>query len=164
MKEFILGIDPGLTGGLAFISRDGLLIEPIPRIGGNGDIDIYELTRLISDYSKDVQHAFVENVHAMPKNGSIGNFKLGRCFGIIQGLLIVFDIGFTAVAPSRWMKEMHQGISKDLPTKQRSATAFRRIFPKINALENKRCRVPHMGMVEAALIAEYGRRTIGKAI
>lgn len=159
-----MGIDPGLTGGIALLSRDGLLIEPMPRISENGDIDIYELGRLISDYSKEIEQAFLENVHAMPKNGSIGNFKLGRCFGVIQGLLMVFGVPHTAIAPVKWMKEMHQGISKDLPTKQRSATAFRRIFPKINALENKRCRVPHMGMIEAALIAEYGRRTLGKTL
>lgn len=156
-----LGVDPGLDGGLALVSqRDGVLLEVMPTIGS--ELDFHLLAKILKDWAPDIRKAYLEHVHAMPKQGVASMFKFGKVFGGVQGVLATLGIPFELVRPQAWQKVMHQGTPASANTKDRSRLAFARLFPGVNALASDRSRVPHDGMVEAALMAEYGRRmTVG---
>jgi hypothetical protein len=151
----VLGIDPGLSGGLAVIGPDGLWLEPMPRTV-DGDLDLDELRRLIGDWYGEISNAFVEKVHAMPKQGVSSMFTFGRSYGAILGMLAAFDIHVVHVRPQEWQKEMHEGFAGE--PKDRSRAAFAELFPGVNAKRTPKCKGPDEGLVEAALIAEFGRR------
>jgi crossover junction endodeoxyribonuclease RuvC len=153
----ILGVDPGLSGGLAIRAKEGLIYEPMPVVGG--EIDLAALTRWLRAHRDEIEVALIEKVSAMPKQGVSSTFKFGDGFGSIKGILTALGIPFELVGPQKWMRVMHAGIKPDLPSKARSQLAASRIFPAISFLATARSRVPHEGMVEASLIAEYGWRS-----
>jgi hypothetical protein len=157
-----LGIDPGAKGGLALLSEaDGLLIEPIPT--NDDGIDLKELARLIRDFSKDTRVAYLEELNAFPGMNIAGVKTLWRGIGVLHGMLIANGVETFIVRPQEWMKVMHKGLEgKD--TKVKSHLAAKRIFPNVDFLATERSKVPHEGMVEAALIAEFGRRKTMGAI
>ncbi len=153
----ILGIDPGLSGGLAFLdTRYGVLLEPMPTVGEQSrSLDLKEINRLMCDHRLDIQMAYMERVHSMPGQGVVSVFKFGRVFGALEALLVSNGIPYWLVTPQVWMNEMHDR-DKTIDTKARSLRAFGKLFPEVSALATARSKVPHMGLVEAALIAKYG--------
>lgn len=155
----IIGIDPGLNGGLCFLSDSGrdIQIFPMPKI--DKLLDLNELYRIIT--SNIFQRAFLESAGSRPGQSCVSTFKFGRVFGNVEGILAVLQIPFTLVTPRVWTKEMHEGISGDDP-KKKSLIAVGRLFPGIDLRGTEKSRVPHDGMVDALLIAEYGRRTMNK--
>lgn len=156
----VLGVDPGLQGGLAIRAKEGLIYEPMPVAGG--ELDLAALTRWLKAHRNEIQMAYVEKVSAMPKQGVSSTFKFGDGFGSVKGILAALGIPFELVGPQKWMKVMHAGIKPDLPSKERSQLAASRVFPAISFLATERSKKPHEGMVEASLIAEYGWRMKGE--
>jgi len=161
----ILGIDPGLTGGLAIRTKEGLLIEPMPVCGD--ELDLATLTRWLKETRGCFEMAYLEQVSAMPKQGVASMFKFGDTFGSIKGILTALGIPFELVNPRSWTKEMHAGVpilTKQTPEgpkkdiKEMSKLAATRLFPHTDFRESDRCRTPHKGMVDASLIAEWGYR------
>lgn len=155
----ILGIDLGMHGGLAVLSKEnGLWIEPMPTC--DDGIDVKEFTRLVKGFADDEPvTAYMEKVHAVPKNGAHSMLTFGRGCGLVEGALSCIGVPVVKIPPRQWMKSLHD-LSQVGNTKVRSLDAFRRIFPGIDA-KVPNGRTHHMGMMEAALIAEYGRRTMG---
>ncbi len=153
----ILGIDPGLGGGLAIISpSDGMMLEPMPTIGN--ELNIPALNKIIADHARDIRLAVLEKVGAMPGQGVSSMFKFGRVYGVAEALLVANGIPILDVRPQAWMKVMHEGVNSKLEPKQRSLLAFQRLFPFVDARRTAKCRNPDFGLVDAALMAEYGRR------
>jgi hypothetical protein len=151
----IVSVDPGLTGGIANLSsEDGLWLEPMPR-NENG-IDAQELCRLVKEM-RGAKAAYVESIYAVPSSGAHSMMVFGKTYGVVIGILTAFDIPIIEVRPQTWMKEIYHGCPESLVKKERSVWAFKKIFPGINANAPGKKSV-HMGMLEAALIAEYGRR------
>lgn len=149
MKYFI-GIDPGKTGGLAFIHTDPYEIHVCP-MGSLPDV-----ANLLQQYTQ-AAICFIEKAQAMPKQGVSSMFNYGVGYGELLGALTVLKIPFVCVPPQTWTKKMHQGIAKGLSSKAKSMIAVQRLFPKVSLLPSDRCKVPHTGMVDSLLIAEYGR-------
>jgi crossover junction endodeoxyribonuclease RuvC len=152
-----MGIDPGLKGGMAIISPDGVIIEPIPTIDET-ILDLPELSRWLREWAPEIRMATLEKVGSMPKQGVASMFKFGQVFGATEALLAGFNIPYQLIRPQEWQKEMHQGCVGSLDSKDKSYAAFARLFPNVNALKTDRCRKPHEGMVEALLMAEFTRR------
>lgn len=155
----VMGIDPGLGGGLAIIHpHDGVLLEPLPVIGN--ELDLAELSRMLEFHANDIRVAVLEKVAAMPGQGVSSMFKFGKVYGAIQALLVAHKIAFVDARPQQWMKVMHAGVSQKLESKERSRLVFAQLFPNVDARRTIKCRTPDMGLVEAALMAEYGRREL----
>lgn len=152
--DAFLGVDPGLSGGLALISKDGVIFEPMPCL--DGVLDLAALTRWIRAHQPRIRVAFLEAVHAMPKQGVSSSFKFGRVYGNVEGVLAALGVPYVLVSPQRWQKVMHAGIEGQ--TKQKSLVAVSRLFPNLDLRATPRSRTAHEGIAEALLIAEYGRR------
>lgn len=150
----IIGIDPGAkTGGICSLSDLGIVLS----------LDIMpplqELVCFI-DYVETPRHCFIEKAQSFPKQGIASAFNYGDHFGQLQGILIALRIPYTLVAPGTWSKVMLSGTKEKDKPKDRNITAAQRLFPGVNLVADG-CRKPHTGMVDALLIAEYGRRSLG---
>lgn len=155
----ILGIDVGLSGGLALYGDDGLSVEEMPAIGG--EIDASSLYRYLNERRTVVEMAYLEKVHWMPGRGASSMLSFGIGVGTIRGLLTALEIPYTVVAPAVWMKAVHAGIpevrkGEKKDTKAMSVLAAGRLFPGFDFRASLRAKKAHEGMVEAALIAYYG--------
>lgn len=154
---FIGGIDPGKRGAMCVMNKDGLIvaIEPITSVGN--EINLSSIVNFIKQY-KDISMFYVERPHAVRIWGVSGSFKFGLYCGMIEGVLSAFAARYQLVKPKAWQKIMHQGTSPDIKPKERSLQVSERLFRGNAFLETPRCKKPHDGMIDAALIAEYGRR------
>ncbi len=152
----VLGIDPGLSGALAFNTGDSLRVFATPTVQTqfvkNGkkktrsDMNLPEVVRLIRENRPDV--AFIEKVAAMKGQGVTGMFRFGQNFGQWQGILAALGIRWIEVTPQVWKKQFH--LSRD---KGASLDLARKLYP--NNLESFRLK-KHDGLAEAALIRHYG--------
>jgi len=163
MKAYC-GIDPGKSGALAIIDENGinLVYEVFPLIGK--EIDIRGLSNLIMRLKEfDKIHVVLENVHSVHGAGAKSNFSFGHTNGMIEGILVSYKIPYTKVQPKEWQKEMCYGIPVQIKngkndTKLMSLLAAKRLFPEETFLATDRSKVPHDGITDAVLMAEFCRR------
>lgn len=157
----IIGIDPGKTGWIVCLSDTGSIIghHPMP-IDTAGDVDhervFQEVKRLSGGEPTQI---FLERAMPMAM-GSKHAFNYGRDFKAVEVAVKVSAIPFTMVEPSKWCKAMYQGIDARLQAKAKALIAFEQLMP---GEKDKAPRGPKTGrvldgFVDAALIAEYGRR------
>lgn len=154
----IVGIDPGQTGGIAYIdtSSGASHAMPMPLMGK--EIDGHELANALRGRSIDT--VILEKVHAMPKQGVSSTFKFGMGFGLVIGVCEALGIPYRLVTPQAWKKVVLAGTTKD---KDAAATFVRRAYPSIGLTPGRK-RVPHDGMADAVCLAEYGRRLMVKGV
>ncbi len=148
----IIGIDPGKSGGIAFIDEDGgeSWAEEMPVCGK--EIDGHEIARRIIEVSPD--RAVIEKAQAMPKQGVTSMFNYGKGFGVVLGILEGLGIPYRLVTPQAWKKAILSGTAKD---KDAAVNYVRRAYPQVNLTPGKK-RKPHDGMADAVCIADYGRQ------
>ena len=145
-----IGIDPGKNGGIAFISIRPRFVTPIANTYCYSD---NALISLCNDFKDSRVVCFLEQVHAMPKQGVSSTFNFGMNFGFIQGVLKAYGIPYELVTPQKWKKEFSCTADKNT-----SIEVCKRLFPYIDLKATDRCKKDHDGKAEALLIAEFGRR------
>lgn len=154
-----IGIDPGLDGCVARIDSEGHVAfsdTPIFKsTEGSRQPDPMGMLRILREIKRlypDVR-AVLELVQAYPKNGSIGNFKMGQGYGLWQMALAAVEIPHVMVRPQRWKKAVLDGAPK---TPQGEAAVAARLYPSAS----EHFRGPKGGLkegrVDALLIAHYG--------
>lgn len=148
----IIGIDPGQTGGIAYIDHASGQSHAMPMPVMGKDIDGHELANALRGLTIDT--VILEKVHAMPKQGVSSTFKFGMGFGLVIGVCEALGIPYRLVTPQAWKKTVLAGTAKD----KDAAVAFvRRAYPSIDLTPGRK-RVPHDGMADAVCLAEYGRQ------
>lgn len=154
----VAGIDPGLKGGVAWITENGLIeVYPTPviKVGAKASYWAAEMSHGFKRYLEDGYNivAYIEKAQAMPKQGVASTFKTGEGFGLWQGTLSAMGIPYVVVTPQRWQKKILSDLKGG--TKDRSALAATRLFPGETFIPEG-CRKIHDGMTDAACIARYG--------
>jgi crossover junction endodeoxyribonuclease RuvC len=150
----ILGIDPGLSGAIAFYDTitEVLVIMDMPTVEmtRNGKQKREVSPALIADIvaGKGVTKAYMERVSAMPGQGVSSMFSFGRSTGVVEGVLAAYEIPVTLVTPQAWMKGMAVRAGKD-GSRERAM----QLFPAYSTLF---ARKKDDGRSDAALIAKYG--------
>lgn len=146
---FYIGIDPGVSGGLAILDVTGevLHLTKMPAT----ERDLYDWLRAnvsIRTIGVGPGHVFavLERVGASPQMGVVSAFSFGRGYGLLLGMLTALDVPFDQVSPSRWQAMMQCQTAGDKNVSKRRA---QQLFPKIS--------VTH-AIADALLLAEYGRR------
>jgi crossover junction endodeoxyribonuclease RuvC len=143
----VCGIDPGLSGGLAFFFPGAparVLAEDLPTVAG--EIDCATLAARIRQMRPDV--AFVERVASMPGQGVSSTFKFGAAYGCIRGVLAALEIRTHLVAPGIWKKHFQLDSDKE----KARALALRTFAKTPGHFSRKRDH----NRAEAALLALYG--------
>jgi hypothetical protein len=182
IDSYIIGIDPGKTGAIISIEKDGTISSKnvTPLVGTEIDWAAFaDLLRPGLTPANNV-HVFVEHVHAMHNSSAKATFSFGGCFEGVKALCAAFRLPMTLVSPKDWQKEMHQGIPQQYKPavrivtgkkagqmgkprkdpKKMSLMAVKRLFPNESLLRTERCSKEHDGIIDALLIAEYGRRRL----
>ncbi|MFC5353513.1 hypothetical protein [Azospirillum himalayense] len=152
----ILGIDPGLSGALAFIDGASVRVYDMPVLSlkrngkAKNEPDFLELARIIREVEGVPSFAVVEQVSAMPGQGVSSMFAFGKTYGGILGVLAALSIRTELVAPVAW-KRWHR-IKPD-SGKDASRAAAKNLFPHQAGLF---ARVKDDGRADATLIASWG--------
>ena len=105
-----LGIDPGISGGLARIET-----EPVPTIlsgirmpwlqhGKKSKIIDVMAIREWLPRVRGVRVAVIENVHSMPKQGVASSFAFGRSLGAVEALAHLTCSRVAYVTPAVWKR------------------------------------------------------------
>lgn len=165
-----IGIDPGLGGAVAVVDKlrlpgddrdpNGSQIEihdtPIfDSPDGRREPDPHGMASLLRDIWRRYPQAraILEWVQAFPKNGSIGNFKMGQGFGLWQMALAALGMPHELVRPQRWKKYVLAGAPK---TPQGEAAVAVRLYPVAAGLVRGPKGGLREGRVDALLLAHYG--------
>jgi crossover junction endodeoxyribonuclease RuvC len=142
----ILGVDPGITGGIAFLFANRVVAEDIPTAGGEVDVDT--LVRRVREMQPAL--AIIERANAMPKQGVASTFKYGVAYGALRTVVALCNIPYRLVTPGKWKNHFRLDADKE----QSRALAIQ-FWPGCGYFSRKKDH----GRAEAALIARYGAET-----
>jgi len=146
MSKIIIGIDPGKSGGIAWIDETGrACVEKMP----DTLADLWELIDNIAIgctyYNRSAcNKAYLEQVSSSPGMGVVSAFTFGNGFGHLEMALTAAGIPFERVRPQIWQKAMGCMTKGDKNVSKRKA---QELFPNI--------KVTH-ATADALLIAKYG--------
>jgi len=148
-----IGIDPGISGAIVVL-EDDIPVEwslmPTMKIGSQNRVNAVALAALLRGYGNDNKvFAYVEQVHAMPKQGVASMFSFGHSCGVIAGVLGAFEIPVTYVTPQLW-KMRARLTNKD---KDAARSLAIQMWPHWRELDKKGAG---QALADAALIARYG--------
>ena len=147
----ILGIDPGLSGALVLIDDDFVIMDsllmPTLQDGSKRAVD----AKVVSDWlvGKNVAHAALEKVSAMPGQGVSSMFSFGRSYGVLEGVLSAHGISYTLVTPQKW-KKYHDLIGSE---KDAARILAQEKYP-YEVIFN--AKIKGQALADATLIALYG--------
>ena len=158
----IVGVDNGLDGGLCAITQfDGSLIDkiemPCRQQSKKREIDICKIHKWLSDLNTPFVLAIEEPLAHAKSSQAVRSMAIS--FGKLLGMAECKDYEVARVSVHKWQKAMLGFIPKG-KTKQVALETAQNLEPSENWLKNKRCRVPHDGLVDAFLIAHYYRQRI----
>ncbi len=147
MTACILGIDPGMSGALAFFFTshpDTVSAEDAPVVAGM--LDGATLAARIRQMAPDV--AIIEQVGARPGQGVSSMFRFGQAYGIAIGVVAACGVPVRFVVPTKWKK--HYGLSSE---KEDARSRALQLWPgRAELFQRKKDH----GRAEAALLARYG--------
>ena len=141
----IMGIDPGIGGGLAVLNEAKLVdVIDMPVFNGrvNGTLIAEYLDRWEPDY------VVVEDSHAMPKQGVVSSFNFGLSTGIVIGAIQGAKYPLIRIASGVW--KMQMGMRGKTKSDSRGLAA--ELWPDfVKSFQ----RAKDDGRAEAALLARW---------
>lgn len=154
MINRIIGIDPGLSGGVAVIDASTKEAQawPMPTHPDTGTVDERALWNILIEYPRKETAVWVEKAQAAPRQGVVSMFNYGVGFGIVLATTRLLYGDVRLVRPTVWKKTL--GLSGQ-PGKESTILFVEQRYPDVN-LVRPRCRKPHDGMADAICIAHYG--------
>jgi crossover junction endodeoxyribonuclease RuvC len=147
----VLGIDPGCSGSLVLITEQGHYIDhlamPTIKVGTKSRVNGAAVAAWVGQYG--ITHAYLEQVGAMPGQGTASMFTFGHAAGVAEGILQGLNIPYTLVTPQAWKK------SAGLIGSDKDAARSRAIqlYPELRALDAK---AKGQAIADALLIARHG--------
>jgi hypothetical protein len=152
-----LGIDPGLSGGVAAIDGTGriVLLEPTPIL--DGQVRVFD-GRALGDMLRargllwadgcngSRCYAYIEHAQSMPRQGVASTFAYGVTFGSTIAAVRSLGIGYTLVRPAIWKRAL--GLKGS--DKRESIGLAGQHWPELSL------RRKDDGLAEALLIARWG--------
>ena len=151
----IIGIDPGLSGGIAILENNKVLNMfdmPVMSEGKKNkrQLNSAQLVSLIKENisSNDEIAVVVEQVNAMPGQGVTSMFNFGQTFGAIKGVCAALELPIFFVRPSKWKKHFELINS----SKDSSRTRAIEMYP---AMSNQLSKKKDVNKSDAILIARF---------
>jgi len=118
---FVIGIDPGATGAVAILNKDGGLVDVFDMpsldmlIGGKNKRRVVPelLAAELRFYDKPGTVGVVEQVSARPGQGVASMFAFGQAYGQVLGVLAGMSIPTTTVTSAVWKRDLKMTSFKD---------------------------------------------------
>jgi crossover junction endodeoxyribonuclease RuvC len=155
----IVGIDPGITGALAFLFDGKWALYDMPLCNEKGsdkqEIDVTGLVDLLNLHKP--QEAFLERAAPMPSigrsahrsMGATSAFRYGGSYYAVRAVLQCCGIPCTLVAPQKWKKHFELRGSNKEDSRQKALA----LYPKHK--DELKFKYNH-AKAEAMLIALWG--------
>lgn len=150
----VLGIDPGVTGGLALIDTTdwSLSIADMPQeVGKAARKAVSPTLAAQSIHAAGADYTFCEDVWSSPQAGVASSFSFGRSLGIVLGAAAA-TTALTMIKPAVWKSALQ--VPRD---KNQARARAQQLFPSAAKVF---ARVKDDGRAESALIAFYGLLTL----
>lgn len=181
IRAYMIGLDPGVTGGWAVINRHQpkeirfgrmplLEIEVTNhRKGRKGSktppkatrverfYDLPGIVKILGAYKPEWSQVWLEKVAAMPKDGAIGAFKFGDCFGQLKGVVAALQLPVEQVPAIRWTALMCPTPPGEERSKKRNVQAANDLLALWGVPGWQDIKLSD-GEADAILIAAYGAR------
>ncbi len=157
----ILGIDPGLKGGIVILDTEALTATvfrmPVNEVKkGKKKKNVYDIVRVFASIPEGIYKSFMEQVGAMPGQGVSSTWRFAEGVGILKSAVYARTGELaTPVTPQKWKKHFELTDDKNL-SRDRAMELFPLAAPQ---WKTKRARILDEGTTEAALIAAYGAIT-----
>ena len=161
MTTFV-GIDPGLTGAFGVIDGEHVYGAPIPtfwvtmKLGKRRQKYDWKAILKFLQVRED-SFVTIEKQYPMPMQGVTSQYTIGLGYGTVRGMLCGLGITTKAVHAKTWQKEFFKR-DKEKTTKDQALEVVKVLYPNVDLYSSERSTVQHTGIVDALLIAEYGRR------
>jgi len=145
MNESVMGIDPGVRGGVAVLSASGYPV--FVEVFKPGMTEA-ELCEILTKASMVCKICYMEKVGYIKGDGAQGAFTFGKIYGLLRGILLGQGMEIKNVYPVMWQAKF-----KCLSRGNKNVTKNRAIsfFPSV--------KVTH-GNADALLISEFGRQSL----
>jgi crossover junction endodeoxyribonuclease RuvC len=160
MAKVYIGIDPGLSGGVAAI--DGslhilhLVDTPVISVSGRHSYDVGEMANILRRLALLGDSIVVlEAAQSMPGQGVSSTFSTGYGFGLWCGIIGALALPYRTVRPSVWIRKILAGSPGE--GKARSIGFALRMFPGAELIPPG-CRKPRDGRADALGLAFWGCR------
>jgi crossover junction endodeoxyribonuclease RuvC len=144
----ICGIDPGISGAIAWITEAGHLIEvvdmPTIKINGKNKVNPQILTYIFDMRMPNL--VVIEDVGVFKGNGAVSMFNFGYSAGILAGVCAGLRMPMTFYRPAVWKRAA--GVPADKGAARQMAQRF---WPGSRDFD----RVKDDGRAEAALLARW---------
>ena len=144
-----IGIDPGVSGGIAALDETGLPlnVQKMPETEQD-TLELFRWVVALCERSGDKARprAVLERVHSMPSQGHNGAFTFGKGYGGLRMALVACEIPFNEATPQTWQRTM-QCLTKG--QKNVSKRRAQELFPGVKCTH---------AISDALLIAEFCRR------
>jgi hypothetical protein len=152
----VVGIDPGKNGAFCTMdtTRKILSLHVMPTVNQKV-YNLKEVSNLFQTLGMRADHVFIEKVSAIQGASSKAAFNFGYGFGLLEGMLAALKIPYSFARPKEWQAYAHKNI-EGKNAKGKSLLAAQMRFPDNDFLATPRSKKPHDGLIDAALIAEYG--------
>ena len=161
IQKAYLGIDNGVSGSWAVIDADGSLIDwglmPCQKHRNVNEIDIYQLKRDIDDALTGCGSVTCIIEEPGGSKSAKAAKSMAGAFHAIRAMLTLSNKRWHRITPKAWQSIMLPGC-KAGNTKPAALEVARRLWPDERFLPTDRCSVPNNNVIDACLIAEYGRR------
>ena len=158
-----VGIDNGLTGAIVILSDHPgppIAMRTMPTRGkakGN-EVDAAEVMRWITMETSGQQVCVTLETPGKHSPGVQALCSMWDSYGALRTICEVKGWRHHRIAPQAWQKVMLLGCAKG-DTKPAALAMARRLWPDETWIATPRSSVPHTGLIDAALIAEFARRS-----
>lgn len=155
-----LGIDCGLDGAIVALKGHSIIeMTPMPTMskGKGREIDIDRLSILLQYHKGSDVFLMIEDTGGHAPSAA-GLRSMTYSFAVTKALAVVHRFEHQTALARKWQRTFWPRLSKEMTTKQAALNAANKIWPETDWRKNNRCKKPFDGYVDAALIAEYGRR------
>lgn len=159
--RYVIGVDPGQTGAISVLDRDGIL-ESVVDMPGFGPepmaMDVSALFEAVGP--RDEIIVALEEPFAVQLNSSQSSLTQGVGYGILLGVVGTMGLRHERIKPADWKRELGLPMGKKYTSAQKKTNSrihASRLWPDKSSLWEK---ASQDGRAESALIGECLRRRI----
>lgn len=155
-----VGIDNGLSGGVALVTAEGVIAKTpmfvTERKKGN-ELDVLEVWHWIRRETT----VFKRMVVVIEEPGGSKSYRaavsMAASFHALRAMCVLNGVTWRRITPGTWQKPLLAAATGD--TKPAALRLARKLWPEEDWRRTPRSTTAHDGMVDAALIGEFSRRS-----
>lgn len=145
--DYVIGVDPGKTGGYAIVGKDNTLLDVVPF-----KKDITQCRNIFGHRYMADYEVFIEKVTASPQMGVVSAFTFGRWAEVVETAARLTGVPVTMVRPQVWQSAIGCFSKGD---KNKLYDFAKNLYPE----EYKR-KMFNKSTADAVLIAHYGWQAV----